>query len=118
MAIRECGNGTGIPNDVWRFLQRIPALRYLKEPVDYVQDLYEKYRNGAERGSFAYVISKNTFYSWNIEKKIWEPTDTEFSQLFEKIPIELMNNGDVYVWDADDRQFKVANTSIWGLEEY
>jgi hypothetical protein len=53
-------------------LKRIPVIRYLKEPVDNVSRLYLKYPDGAEGGSFVFVMDENMFYGYSAEKRLWE----------------------------------------------
>lgn len=54
------------------FLKKISAIRYLKEPVFTASQLYEKYPDGNEAGTFAFVISELAFYGWNNESKAWQ----------------------------------------------
>lgn len=116
--IKGCGQNNNIPAELWHFLGTIPGIRYMKEPVDTVQDLYDKYKNKAERGSFAYVIDKNTFYAWDFDNKKWIPIDNAFSLLFEMNLTELMENGDTLVWDNTKQKFIVVNLMLWATEEY
>lgn len=52
-------------------LNKIPLLKYLKEPVLYKEELYDKYPNGGEYGWFVFVHSLKTFVFWDIESKDW-----------------------------------------------
>ena len=60
----DCQNKPSFPHADLRALN-IPALRYLKPPVDDVADLYEKYPTGNEKGTFAYVHDANLFYAYH-----------------------------------------------------
>lgn len=52
-------------------LDKIPLLKYLKEPVSYKEELYDKYPHGGEEGWFMFVHSLKTFVFWDIESKDW-----------------------------------------------
>jgi hypothetical protein len=54
-------------------LDKFPLLKYLKEPVSEVGDLYNRYPNGGERGWFAYVESSSTFFYWDRFVGDWRP---------------------------------------------
>jgi len=56
----------------WGFVKKFPALRYMKAPVFRVCQLYEKYYDGLEAGSFAFVIEKFAFYGWDFRVKEWK----------------------------------------------
>ena len=45
-------------------LDKYPLLKYLKEPVSEVGDLYNRYPDGGERGWFALVEASKTFFHW------------------------------------------------------
>lgn len=64
-----CGNNsinTGIPESIIRLL------RYLKDPVLYINNLYGNFPDGGELGWLAYVVSENKFATWDVEKKKWK----------------------------------------------
>ncbi len=46
-------------------MMEIPALRYAKAPAGSVSELYERYPNGVEGGSFAFVHDANAFYVYH-----------------------------------------------------
>jgi len=46
-------------------------LRYLKEPVEYINELYNRYPDGGERGWFALVLSEDRFAMWDTAQKEW-----------------------------------------------
>ena len=62
--------------ELFNFIRKFPAYRYLKEPVDTERQLYERYPDGLEGGAFVYAIKENCFYSWNFEEKKWIPIIT------------------------------------------
>ena len=52
-------------------LDKIPLLKYLKEPALFKEELYERYPQGGEYGWFAFVASLKTFVYWDIVGKDW-----------------------------------------------
>lgn len=52
-------------------LEKIPILKYLKEPVMYKEELYERYPMGGEYGWFAFVYSIKSFMYWDPETLEW-----------------------------------------------
>ena len=49
----------------------VPVLRYLKDPVEKLNDLYVRYPGGGEYGWFALVVEKGTFAWWNTAFRRW-----------------------------------------------
>lgn len=57
-------------------MDRIPILRYLKEPSESIDDLNIRYPQGLEYGAFALVSSDsgNSFFAeWKSGTQVWEP---------------------------------------------
>jgi len=52
-------------------LDRIPILKYLKEPAIYKEELYARYPSGGEYGWFAFVYSLKSFMYWDIAANEW-----------------------------------------------
>lgn len=52
-------------------LDKIPLLKYLKEPVIDKEELYDKYPHGGEAGWFVFVHALKTFMFWDITDKEW-----------------------------------------------
>lgn len=50
----------------------VPVLRYLKAPVEFLNELYVRYPDGGEYGWFAFVTSKRTFAYWDNESRSWK----------------------------------------------
>lgn len=72
--MNNCGqdNKTDLHNI--KFSARIlRMLRYLKEPVEVVSELYNRYPDGGEWGWFAIVTSLNTIAVWNVKDRKWQP---------------------------------------------
>lgn len=53
-------------------LRNLPVLRYLKEPVDRINELYVRYPGGGETGWFAFVFDEERFAWWNHIAKRWQ----------------------------------------------
>jgi len=51
----------------------LKMLRYLKEPVEHLSELYNRYPDGGEWGWFAVVTSLDTIAVWSVELKKWVP---------------------------------------------
>ena len=66
MAICESPQTIEIPG-----LDRIPILRYLKEPSIYKEELYDRYPGGGEYGWFAFVYSLKSFVYWEPATEEW-----------------------------------------------
>ncbi len=52
-------------------LERIPVLKYLKEPAGSIGELYERYPDGGEYGWFAFVYALKSFAYWEPDTKKW-----------------------------------------------
>lgn len=52
-------------------LNKIPLLKYLKEPVAYREELYARYPSGGEWGWFAFVYSLKSFAYWEPQTEEW-----------------------------------------------
>ena len=50
----------------------VPVLRYLKEPVWVISELYNRYPDGGQFGWYAFVHNKGTFAYWHVHNKKWE----------------------------------------------
>lgn len=53
-------------------LNKIPVLRYQKDPVMVLNELYTRYPDGGEYGWYAFVMSEGTFAWWDIDTKRWK----------------------------------------------
>ena len=56
----------GIPG-----LDKIPIMRYLRDPVVRFNDLYELYPEGGEYGWFVFVHDEKTFAYWDADENRW-----------------------------------------------
>lgn len=52
-------------------LDKIPLLKYLKEPALSKKELYDRYPQGGEYGWFAFVYSLKSFVYWDIASQDW-----------------------------------------------
>jgi len=69
--MKGCQNGRG-----YGPLKEIPAIRYTKPFANTVAELYERYPDGAEKGSYAFVYEVNTFCFYHTDgeyKGQWVP---------------------------------------------
>lgn len=99
-------------------LENIPVLKYLKEPVLRVTDLYINYPNGGEYGWFAWSGEDKGFRYWDIDSRKWELISAGDLQTLVGVSPELLKDGDIPVWDAESEKFVIINLSLWGTEEY
>ncbi len=53
-------------------IKRIPVLRYLKEPVAELNDLYKCYPTGGQPGWFAWVYNEEGFAYWHHGENKWK----------------------------------------------
>ena len=53
-------------------LPNVGVLRYLKDPVSTISELYARYPDGGEYGWFALCTDTNQFAVWNIETNEWK----------------------------------------------
>ena len=53
-------------------LPNVGALRYLKDPVSTISELYNRYPDGGEYGWFALCTDTNQFAVWNTETNKWK----------------------------------------------
>jgi hypothetical protein len=66
-----CDDRHELSGYVSEMIRRVPVLRYLKDPVRGVNDLYIRYPQGGEPGWFAFVFDSHTFAYWDQEKEKW-----------------------------------------------
>ena len=109
-------------------MQPVPnvgALRYLKDPVSTISELYARYPDGGEYGWFALCTDTNQFAVWNTETGKWnctpiQPLPNVGALRYLKDPVATINelyarypDGGEYGWFAlctDTNQFAVWNT--------
>lgn len=68
-------------------MNRIPVLRFLKEPAGTIDDLNIKYPQGLEYGAFALVSSDsaNSFFAeWKSDTQTWEPINGDITSILEQ----------------------------------
>lgn len=108
-------NKNSFPPAFWEALKKLPAFRYLKAPVDNVAQLYEKYFDGNEKGTFAFVYNENTFYTYHPRgwhRGEWKPISGGMSSFFD-IDKDLLLEGDILVYDAKQEKFVVKSGNVW-----
>lgn len=95
----------------------LPILKYPKEPVQVLNELYVRYPNGGEYGWYAFVTAEGTFAWWNTELEKWSLIpDSILSSV--GVDASLMKDGDIAVWDFEAGKFTVFNLSLFGTEQY
>lgn len=100
---------------VWRALMNLPALRYMKAPVDTVAQLYEKYPIGNEKETFAFVNNENTFYIYHptgSHRGEWKPISADGISSFFEIDTDLLKKGDVLIWDSIKEKFVFESSNV------
>lgn len=113
-----CEDKNKVSEDMAKVLNNIPVLRYQKDPVLHLEDLYIKYPQGGEFGWFAFVASDNTFAYWDIKEKDWKLLSHGDLQTILGLDVSILKDGDVPVWDNEKEKFSIVHLSVWGIEEY
>lgn len=114
----ECTEDKTIGKDGAALLNAIPILRYPKEPVVYIEDLYKKYPQGGEYGWYAFVMTAATFAYWDVHSKDWKLLSAGDLQTILGADVDLLKEGDVPVWDETKEKFEIVNLSVIGTEDY
>lgn len=109
-------------------LASIPVLKYLKDPVDKLTDLYMRYPEGGEYGWYAFVFLKKTFAWWNESTEKWEligsesgngNTNTVQAITLKSIttePTTAPETGDIYYNSTDKLLYEaeyVGGQNVW-----
>ena len=63
------------------FLKKMPILKYLKEPVDTLLQLYEKYPMGGSFGEMSLCTDINNFARWDVASESWKEMGNEASRI-------------------------------------
>ena len=83
----NCQNNSTMSPDMVLLLNRIPVLRFLKDPAKTLDDLYIDYPEGLSYGSFALVspIEGNSFFAeWKSDTQTWEPINGDITSILEQ----------------------------------
>lgn len=83
----NCQDKNKVSPDMVLLMNRIPVLRFLKEPVRTLDDLYIKYPDGLSYGSFALVSPLNAesyFAEWKDISKKWYPINGNITSILEQ----------------------------------
>lgn len=99
-------------------LNKIPLLRYQKDPVLHKDDLWIKYPQGGEYGWYAFVMTAATFAYWDIHSKDWKLLSAGDLQTILGADVELLKEGDIPVWDASKEKFVIISLDVIGTEDY
>lgn len=120
----ECNKkDKSIPIELWSFIKKIPALKYMLEPVSSVVELYTKYTDNIVPFSYCYVEEENSFYIWSkcndhICSFKWSLIQQDqISKLF-NIQYGKIENGQMLSFDEKLNKFTNKNFNIVGLIEW
>jgi hypothetical protein len=95
--------------------EKLPILRYLQEPAQTLNELYQRFPDGGEYSWYAFVIDEGTFANWEMSTKTWEIISSKY---FEKIQPNELSDGDSYVWDSQKKIFTVVSLNLWATEQF
>lgn len=107
-----------LPRELWMYLERLPAFRFMKQPVDNLYLLYEKYPDGCEKGAFVLVIEENAFYHWDFATKKWIVISGSANEQLADLSPSEYTDGDVVVWDEERQTLCVRSLSLWNEVEW
>ena len=119
-----CPTKPNIPKELWEFIKKIPALRYMLAPVEDVEDLYKKYNyQDTEPNNFAYVSKENTFYVWreceeHYEHYSWQPVKADFLDFLFDIDYSEISDGDILVFNEELNKYINASFNLFGEIEW
>lgn len=100
------------------YAERVAVLRFLKEPVSKLSELYDRYPDGGEWGWFAFVVDKGAFAFWNVVEECWQLVSNENPEQLLRLVNHQFNDGETFVWDAETEHFVMKRLTMWGIEEY
>ena len=118
MSDNDCAQNKNLGTDFAQAVNKIPVLRFQKEPVTHIEELYIKYPQGGEYGWYAFVKVAGTFAYWDINSKTWELLSQGDLQTILGADIGELKEGDVPVWDETQGKFVIVNISVIGTEDY
>lgn len=84
----NCQNNSTMSPDMVLLLNRIPVLRFLKDPAKTLDDLYIDYPDGLSYGSFALVSpieGTSYFAEWKVTTETWEPITGDLSSILSQV---------------------------------
>ena len=100
-----CHGHHGLDRCEGEFIGRIPVLRYLKEPVRMLDDLYVAFPLGGQPGDFAFVYEARCFAYWHQGRNRWELISLVFtaSDLIRNLGLraDKLQSGHVLMWNED-----------------
>jgi hypothetical protein len=98
-------------------IQDIPLLKYQKEKVETIEELYLRYPNGGEDGWYAMVTDLNSFAYWEKDTEEWREMGGESDlSLFEKTLNKVIEWSD----EPSDTNYpseKLVKDSLDGLQD-
>jgi len=64
-------------------ISNIPLLKYLKDPVNKLSQLYSRYLDGGEFGWFAYCNELKGFVAWDVASESWIPASYTIGTVYD-----------------------------------
>lgn len=101
-------------------VHEIPVLRYLRDWVQNVEALMDKYPSGGSTGYFALSLEDKQFLYWDASEQRWRTMNVSADGLIGGLGIDpdSLSPGSVLVWDSELKKFVMMTLSVWGTEEY
>ena len=92
-------------------IRRIPVLRFLKEPVMCLNDLYKRHPLGGQPGWYAFVFDVHNFAYWHHGRNRWELVPAHFNEesFLENLGFDVddLVDNQVLMWNRADRKFRL-----------
>ena len=104
-----CGCSSGGVSVQQPFAREVEVLRFLKEPVRRLSDLYDRYPDGGEWGWCSLVVDKGAFAYWSPEEKEWRLMSNENPEQLLRLINHRFRGGDTFVWNAEKERFELVN---------
>ena len=104
-----CGCSSGGVSVEQPFARGVEVLRFLKEPVRRLSDLYDRYPDGGEWGWCSFVVDKGAFAYWSPEEKEWRLMSNENPEQLLRLINHRFRGGDTFVWKAEKERFELVN---------
>ena len=104
-----CGCSSGGVSVEQPFAREVEVLRFLKEPVRRLSDLYDRYPDGGEWGWCSFVVDKGAFAYWSPEEKEWRLMSNENPEQLLRLINHRFRGGDTFVWNTEKERFELVN---------
>lgn len=104
-----CGCSSGGVSVEQPFAREVEVLRFLKDPVRRLSDLYDRYPDGGEWGWCSLVVDKGAFAYWSPEEREWRLMSNENPEQLLRLINHRFRGGDTFVWNAEKERFELVN---------